>query len=141
MVGMSGSSFQDYVYPRLLKCRSGRWFKIESEEDILEQINELLEAFRKTSFEEPLREPLEVYSCPACGEVELYEFYTELPTDYGLAHVWVEYCLNCKRAVVRRSRYVKLHFRRHGIVPVPENQTSLNVFLIEGGEAHAADRP
>jgi len=140
MAGMSSSSFQDYVYPRLLEHRSGRWFRIESEEDIIGHIDELLEAFSKTSFEKPLREPLEVYTCPACGERELYDFYTELPTDYGLAHVWVEYCLNCKRAVVRRSRYVKLHFRRHGIVPVPENQTSLNVFLIEGGEAHAIDR-
>jgi len=141
MVGLSSPPFQDRVYPRLLKCRSGRWFKIKSEEDIIGQIDELLESFSKTNLGKTLVEPIDTLSdCPFCGD-SLYEFYADLPTEYDLACIKVNYCINCKRAVVRRSRYVKLHFRRHGIIPVPENQTTLSVFLTDGGEAHGAGRP
>ena len=100
-----------------------------------------MEVFSKTTFEEALIEPIDTpSSCPFCRDV-LYEFYAELPTEYDLAYVRVNYCLNCKMAIVHRSRYVKLHFRRHGIIPVPKNQTNLNIFLIEGDETHAAERP
>ena len=118
-----------YVYPRLLQKTAGKWFRIESEEDVLGQIDELLEAFFRTTFRDPLIDPIDTpFDCPFCGE-PLYEFYAELPTEYGYAHFIVVYCLNCKKAAVYRSRYIKLHFKRHGILPIPSNQTNLSIFL------------
>lgn len=119
-----------YVYPRLLQRSCGKWFRIKSKEDILNQIEEFLEAFDKTASHKPLIEPFpDAYECPLCGGT-LYEFFAELPTDYeSFDYILVLYCLDCRKARVHRGRnvkrYLKKHLEKRGMAPIPESQTRL----------------